>query len=134
VTNTRLPGRAVVRRLALILAAQMLSAGAIAAPASPHELTGAQIRAAFAGKIISEGAHWSIYLLPDGKTKSIELGRSHKGRWKIAGNELCVSTTAGSEFECWTVARAGKVYLLRANGQDLYEVNPERPSAKYPFE
>jgi hypothetical protein len=57
----------------------MLGLSALAAPDSPRELTGAQIRAAFEGKIITDGAHWSTYLLPDGRTKSIELGRSHKG-------------------------------------------------------
>ncbi|EIU4788367.1 TPA: hypothetical protein L5U93_004745 [Pseudomonas aeruginosa] len=119
---------------AATVACLALSLTAMAATSTPAELTGAQIRAAFSGKIISEGAHWSIYLLPDGKTKSIELGRAHQGRWKITGHALCVSITGGAEQECWTVARTGKAYVLRADGRDLYEVTPEPPSAKYPFD
>lgn len=122
------------RAAATAILALSLSLAAMAATKAPTELTGAQIRATFAGKIISEGAHWSIYLLPDGKAKSVELGRTHHGRWQITGHTLCVSITGGVEQECWTVARTGKTYVLRADGRDLYEVTPEPPSAKYPFD
>ncbi|MBV5295477.1 MAG: hypothetical protein JZU58_24340 [Curvibacter lanceolatus] len=107
--------------------------GASGAP-SLTELTGPQIKAAFAGKVISEGAHWSAYLLPDGRTKSIELGHPHRGRWKIVGNELCVRINESAAPECWTVLRKGKTYVLRAQGQDLYEVTPEPLSPKFPFD
>jgi hypothetical protein len=56
------------------------------------------------------------------------------GHWKIVGKELCVSISTGVEPECWTVLRKGKAYLLRAHGQDLYEVTPEPLSSKYPFD
>lgn len=116
------------------LAFATLGLASVAAASDPSELTGPQIRAAFAGKVISEGAHWTIYLRPDGRTRSIELGRPHRGRWAITGNELCVTISAGVDPECWTVLRQGRSYLLRAHGQDLYEVTPEPLSSKYPFD
>jgi hypothetical protein len=120
----------------LVLAALIPFLGWTAASAAPGsaELTGPQIKAAFAGKVISEGAHWSAYLLPDGRTNSIELGRPHRGHWKIVGNELCVSISEGADPECWTVMRQGRTYVLRAHGQNLYEVTPEPLSSKYPFD
>ncbi|WP_084461628.1 hypothetical protein [Curvibacter gracilis] len=119
-----------------ILAALLLLSGWTGASGTPSlaELTGPQIKAAFAGKVISEGAHWSAYLLPDGRTKSIELGHPHRGRWKIVGNELCVRINESAAPECWTALRKGKTYLLRAQGQDLYEVTPEPLSSKFPFD
>lgn len=123
-----------IARLALAALIPLLGWATASAAPDSIELTGPQIKAAFAGKVISEGAHWSAYLLPDGRTKSIELGRPHQGHWKIVGKELCVSISAGAEPECWTVLRKGKAYVLRAHGQDLYEVTPEPLSSKYPFD
>jgi len=57
----------------------------------------------------------------------------NKGHWKISGNELCLSVPVGAAFECRTVVRAAKRYVLRANGQDLDEVTVEALSAKYHF-
>ena len=103
-----------IPRLAFATLIQSLSLVAASAAPGPSELTGAQIKTVFVGNVISEGAHWSAYLLPDGRTKSIELGRPHQGHWKIVGKELCVSISTGVEPECWTVLRKGKAYLLRA--------------------
>ena len=123
------------RRLAsAVLIAQTLSASAFAAPDKPRELSGAEIRTVFAGKIITDGFHWSTYLIPDGSAKSVELGRSNKGRWKVSGNELCVSIPAGAAFHCRTVVRSGTAFVFRANGQDLYEFTVEAPSTKYRFD
>jgi hypothetical protein len=114
----------------------LLQLTSLAVPALPAdvELTGPQIKAAFAGKVISEGAHWSAYLQPDGRTQSVELGRAHRGSWKVNGKELCVSISDGAQPECWTVMRKGSVYVLRAYGRDLYEVIPEPLSSKYAFD
>ena len=133
-----LRGRVLARHVAsAALVAQALSTVAFAEPDSPgnqRELSGAEIRAAFVGKIITDGIHWSAYLLPDGSFKSVEMGRSRRGHWKVSGKELCLSTPAGSAFDRWTVVRSGKGFVLRANGQDLYEVDAEPPSAKYHFD
>lgn len=123
------------RRLASALVmAHALSSTAIAAPDKQRELSGPQMWAAFVGKVITDGFHWSTYLLPDGSLKSVESGRSSKGRWKISGNELCVSIPTGSAFYCRTAVRSGKAFIFRANGQDLYEMTAEAPSANYRFD
>ena len=69
-----------------------------------------------------------------GTAKSVELGRSSKGRWKISGNELCVSVPIGADYYCRTAVRSGKSFILRANGQDLYEVTVEARSAEFHFD
>jgi len=122
-----------VARFAQATLASFLCWAAALAASGAAPLTGPQIKEVFAGKVISEGAHWSAYLLPDGRTRSIELGRPHQGRWKIVGNELCVRINESADSECWTVLRKGKTYVLRSQGQDLYEVTPEPLSSKFPF-
>jgi hypothetical protein len=129
-----LQGRVLTRQLAPVpLVALALGTWALVATAKDQELSGAQIRAAFVGKIVTDGFHWADYLLPDGSVKSIELERSRFGHWRISGNELCLSVPAGAAFECRTVVRAAKGYVFRANGQNLYEVTVEAPSARYHF-
>ena len=57
-----------------------------------------------------------------------------KGRWKISGNELCVSVPIGADYCCRTAVRSGKSFILRANRQDLYEAEVEARSAKFHFD
>ena len=69
-----------------------------------------------------------------GTAKSVEVGRSSKGRWKISGNELCASVPIGANYYCRTAIRSGKSFILLAGGQDLYEVTVEARSAKFHFD
>jgi hypothetical protein len=111
-----------------------LSSGTFAAPDNGRDLSGAQIKAAFTGKIVTDGSHWSAYLLADGTFKSVQMGRTRKGRWKVSGKELCLSTPNAAGFDCWTVARAGAGFVFRTNGGDAFEVTAEPPSPKYRFD
>jgi hypothetical protein len=134
-SSTPRPGRVLAwQAVSASLAIQALSTGAFAAPDNKRELSGPQIKAVFAGKILTDGIHWSAYLLRDGTFKSVEMGRSRKGRWKIDGDELCLSAPAGAGFECWTVVRSGGKYVFRTNGQAVFEVTTEAPSPKYRFD
>ena len=117
-----------------MLALQAPSQCAFAAPDSHRQLSGAQIKAAFAGKILTDGIHWSAYLLRDGSFKSVEMGRSRKGHWQINGNELCLSSPAGPGLECWTVVHSGTAFVFQTHGQDVFEVTVEAPSPKYRFD
>ena len=59
---------------AIVLIIHAISGNAFAAPDRARELSGAEITRAFAGKILTDGFHWSTYLLADGSAKSVELG------------------------------------------------------------
>lgn len=104
----RSPGVVGRRVASIVVIVQVLSASALTAPDKPRELCGAHIRAAFVGKVNTDGFYWSTYRLPDGSLKSVELGRSSRGRWKVSGNELCASITTGSAFYCRSAVRSGK--------------------------
>ena len=108
--------------VALALSSLWLSAAATAAPAR-KALTATEIQRTFAGKVVTDGYHWSYYLNPDGSIEATEMGRSRKGRWAIRGSELCINITAGaSPDHCWGVVREGQALIFQINGNDVQDV------------
>ena len=45
-----------------------------------------------------------------------------------------MSVPIGADYYCRTAVRSGKSFILRANGQDLYEAEVEARSAKFHFD
>jgi hypothetical protein len=127
-------GRIAARFVSVVVVTCAIATTPFASSGKRYELSTAEIRTEFVGKIITDGVHWSAYLDPDGSVKAIQMGQSRKGRWKIDGKELCLSIPVEASFDCWAVARAAKSFIFRANGQDQFEVTAEEPSAKYHFD
>lgn len=96
-----------------------------------RELTGAEIKAAFIGKIATDGVHWSHYLKADGSISAIEMGRKRIGHWAIRDAQLCVIVPARAPEECATVVRQKGKNLFLRDDMDIVEVTVEPPSAKY---
>ena len=45
-----------------------------------------------------------------------------------------MSVSIGADYYCRTAVRSGKSFILRANRQDLYEVEVEARSAEFHFD
>jgi len=45
-----------------------------------------------------------------------------------------VSVPIGADYDCRTAVRSGKSFILRTNGQGLYEVEVEARSAEFHFD
>lgn len=78
-------------------------------------LDGKQIRAQIAGKEITDGPHWSMYLRRDGALVSSEAGSSWSGTWAIRNNKLCISNPGSTTLECNEVWVSGANIRMRAN-------------------
>jgi hypothetical protein len=69
-------------------------------------LSAKEVRGRVVGKIITDEAHWSDRLLPDGNMQSFDMGKAKAGSWKLDGDELCLTRkerrqTTTDCFEVW---------------------------------
>jgi hypothetical protein len=96
--------------------------------AQPRALKAAEIRQRLVGKMISDGAHWHYHLKPNGTIDAIELSRPRKGKWRIAGDRLCITILGGAApDECWDVAQDGKKLTFGVRGDWIYWVKVDPP-------
>jgi hypothetical protein len=89
------------------------------------------IRARVVRKDITDGAHWVIYLRPDGVLISDEQGQKHPGTWKIQYNKLCMSNANLESPDCKEVWMSGANIRMRANqDQETFDAVVEKHRAK----
>jgi hypothetical protein len=69
----------------------VLDAGFVAAE-NLQKLSGAQIRARFAGRELTDAVHWRTVYERDGTLRNYAMGSKKVGKWSIQGNELSAST------------------------------------------
>ncbi|RXH27794.1 hypothetical protein XH99_16210 [Bradyrhizobium nanningense] len=81
-------------------------------------LDGKQIRARMVGKDITDGAHWSLYLRPDGSIIGSESGDSWTGSWKIRDERLCMTQPSITSLVCNQVWMSGENIRMRAIGDE----------------
>ncbi|WP_314949952.1 hypothetical protein [Bradyrhizobium cosmicum] len=81
-------------------------------------LDGKQIRARMVGKDITDGAHWTLYLRPDGSLVGSESGDSWTGSWKIRDDRLCMTQPGSTSLVCNEVWMSGANIRMRANGDE----------------
>lgn len=81
-------------------------------------LDGKQIRSRMVGKDITDGAHWSLYLRPDGSVIGSESGESWTGSWKIRDNRLCMTQPSITSPVCNEVWMSGVNIRMRAGGDE----------------
>jgi hypothetical protein len=89
------------------------------------------IRAKVVGKDITDGAHWVIYLRPDGVLISDEQGQKWPGTWKIQNNKLCLSYPNLESPDCREVWISGVNVRMRANrDQETFDAIVEKHRVK----
>jgi hypothetical protein len=78
-------------------------------------LSGAEIRAKFAGMQLTDEVHYRLAYERDGKLRSVSLGVKKLGKWVIDKNQLCLYLQEPDDG-CYDVALSGKTFLLTPAG------------------
>ena len=82
------------------------------------KLSGAQIRAAFAGMQLTDDVHWRDVYERDGTLRSFSMGTKKIGRWAVEHDELCLYFN-DSDDGCYDVSRAGARITMMPSGLGL---------------
>ena len=98
-----------------ILAAAALGSGA-AAEEKYQKLSGAQIRAKFAGMELTDEVHWRDFYERGGTMSSMSMGRKRTGKWRVEKDELCVEFEKEPIPKCYDVWLSGRQVELRREG------------------
>jgi hypothetical protein len=107
------------RVAALAAVAIAFDVGARAGAADNLKLLGEkEIRATIIGKDITDGAHWSLYLRPDGALVGVESGARWTGAWDVQKSKLCMSNPGSKAFDCYDVWMSGENISLRLKPND----------------
>jgi len=89
-------------------------AGPVAAE-SVQKLSGAQIRAKFAGMQLTDEVHYRFAYERDGTLRSFALGAKKRGKWVIDKDQLCLYLQEPDDG-CYDVALSGKTLTLTPAG------------------
>ena len=100
--------------VALLLAAH----GSSFAAETIRQLDGAQIRSKLSGMELSDGVHSRDVFGRDGVLTSHAMGKKTAGKWRVRGDELCLTRPKEDE-SCYVVWAAGTKLELRRKGTDL---------------
>jgi hypothetical protein len=104
----------------VIVAAVLACAPAFAASPQTEgfkKLSGAQIRAAFAGKTFSDGTHFSNQYRADGTIEGVSMGKKISNKWKVVKDTLCITDKFGEL--CYFVWMKGKDARLVHESSDV---------------
>jgi hypothetical protein len=91
-----------------------LDAGFVAAE-NLRKLTGAQIRAKFAGMQLTDEVHYRLVYERDGTLRSVEMGVKKRGKWVVDKDQLCLYLNEQDDG-CYDVALSGKTFTLTPVG------------------
>jgi hypothetical protein len=91
-----------------------LDAGFVAAE-SLRKLSGAQIRAKFAGMQLTDEVHYRFAYERDGTLRSFAMGAKKRGRWAIDRDQLCLYLQEPDDG-CYDVTLSGKTFTLAPAG------------------
>jgi len=84
-----------------------------------QRLSAREIRAQIIGNVITDDAHWSQHVRPDGTLQAIVLSRLRQGTWKLNGHTLRLllkTRKQGTTTECSEVWRWKEHIEYRDNG------------------
>ncbi len=86
-------------------------------------LSSKEVRARVVGMVITDEAHWSDRLLPDGSMQSFDMGKAKTGSWKLEGDELCLTRKErkGTTTDCFEVWLLKDRVELRRDGVTVAE-------------
>lgn len=91
-----------------------LDAGFVAAE-NVRTLTGAQVRAAFTGKQLTDEVHYRFVYDSDGTLRTYSMGAKQVGKWRIQKDEICLYIK-DMEDGCYRVTQSGKRFELKPTG------------------
>jgi hypothetical protein len=107
---------------AMILAGVALASSFVGTRADaadePQRLTGAQIRARFAGMQLTDEVHWREVYERDGTVRSYSMGTKKIGRWTVERDELCLYFKE-TDDGCYEVSRVGEHITVKPSGLGL---------------
>ena len=66
-----------------------------------RKLSGKQISAKFTGMEFSDEVHWREVYERGGSVRSYEMGRTREGKWRVAGDRLCVDLERTGNKNCY---------------------------------
>lgn len=82
---------------------------------SVRTLTGAQLRAAFTGKQLTDEVHYRFVYDSDGTLRTYSMGAKQVGKWRIQKDEICLYIK-DMEDGCYRVTQSGKRFELKPTG------------------
>jgi len=105
-----------------VLAALLVAGAAAEAGATNalRQLKGREITAKFSGQEFTDEVHFAQAFRRDGTLDSISMGKHRAGKWRVVGNELCLSHES-DEQRCYQVWMSGKTVQLRQPGVSITE-------------
>ena len=101
----------------IALASSLVGTRVDAADNKSEKLTGAQIRASFAGMQLTDEVHWREVYERDGTVRSYSMGTKKIGRWTVERNELCLYFKDADDG-CYEVSRTDEHITLKPSGLD----------------
>ena len=107
--------KCLIKALATGIAGSLgLDAGFVAAE-NLQKLTGAQIRARFAGMQLTAEVRYRLVYERDGTLRSVSLGVKKRGKWVVNKDQLCLYLQEPDDG-CFDVALFGKTFTLTPAG------------------
>lgn len=111
-----------MQKLVTILAAVTLGSisveiGPVAAK-NAKRLSGAQIRAKFAGMQLTDEVHWRDVYDRDGTLRSYSMGTKKVGKWAVEKDELCLCLKEPDDG-CYEVSLSGERIEMKPSGVGL---------------
>jgi hypothetical protein len=100
--------------IAAALASIAVENSALAAE-NPQKLSGAKIRAKFAGMQLTDEVHWRYVYDRDGRLRSYSMGTRKLGKWSVEHDELCLYL-GETDDGCYAVSLSGKRIEMRPSG------------------
>jgi hypothetical protein len=85
---------------------------------SARKLSGAEIRAMFSGKQITDEVHWREVYERDGRLRSYALGKKQVGKWFVHADELCIDLPE-PDGGCFDVTINGTQVVMTPKGLGL---------------
>jgi hypothetical protein len=82
------------------------------------KLSGAQIRAAFAGMELTDDVHWRDVYERDGSLRSYSDGKGRVGKWTVKKDELCTYFKEPDDG-CYEVSLSGDRIEMKPSGLGL---------------
>jgi hypothetical protein len=104
------------------VAAFAMTIGLFAADAvvaeSARKLSGAQIRASFAGMQLTDEVHYRLVYERGGALRSVAMNAKKRGKWTVDKDQLCLYLDEPDDG-CYEVSRSGKTFTLTPVGLGL---------------
>ena len=94
-----------------------LDAGFVAAE-DLHKLSGAQIRARFTGRELTDEVHWREVYARKGTLRSYSMGSKKVGKWVVQGDDLCIDMPK-PDGGCFEVTSSGTHVVMTPTGLGL---------------